>query len=224
MKKIIYCLLIAALMLSSVSALASCSKGVKSEGACVYLSSWEPEDPSKVRYAKITVKKCGEIILLLDASEAPATVANFLKLAGEGFYDGLTFHRVIEGFMIQGGDPNADGSGGSKDKIPGEFWNGNPRFPYNDFLHYEGVISMARANDPNSASSQFFICNADAHSLDDSYAAFGYVICGTSVVDYITEKTAKYGGDNGTIKDKSKQMVIESIREISKEEALKYVD
>lgn len=222
MKKILYVLLITALMLSSVSALASCGKGVKSEGACVYLNTWQPEDSSKVHYAKITVEKCGEIILLLDANEAPATVANFLELANSGFYDGLTFHRVIENFMIQGGDPKADGTGGSDKKIPGEFW-GN-LYPYNDFCHYKGVISMARSDNPNSASSQFFICNADARQLDDSYAAFGFVICGTSVVDYITEKTAKYGDDNGAIENKKNQAVIEKIREISKEEALKYVD
>jgi peptidyl-prolyl cis-trans isomerase B (cyclophilin B) len=83
---------------------------------------------------------------------------------------------------------------------------------------------MARSDNPNSASSQFFICNADARQLDDSYAAFGFVICGTSVVDYITEKTAKYGDDNGAIENKKNQAVIEKIREISKEEALKYVD
>ncbi len=115
--------------------------------------------------------------------KAPKTVANFEKLVKEGFYDGLTFHRIIRGFMIQGGDPNGTGMGGAKEKIYGEFaFNG---FPQNDLKHVKGVISMARAQDPNSASSQFFIMHEDAPHLDGSYAAFGKVVDGIDAVDEI---------------------------------------
>ena len=113
---------------------------------------------------------------------APITVANFEKLAGEGFYDGLIFHRVIKGFMIQGGDPQGTGMGGAKDKIKGEFLaNGVP----NPIKHTRGVISMARSSMPNSASSQFFIVHQDAPHLDGQYAAFGKVVEGMDVVDEI---------------------------------------
>lgn len=115
--------------------------------------------------------------------KAPKTVANFEKLVKEGFYDGLTFHRIIRGFMIQGGDPKGTGVGGSKDSIYGEFAiNG---FPQNDLKHTKGVISMARTQDPNSASSQFFIMHEDAPHLDGSYAAFGKVVDGIDAVDEI---------------------------------------
>ncbi len=115
--------------------------------------------------------------------KAPKTVANFEKLVKDGFYDGLTFHRIIRGFMIQGGDPNGTGMGGAKEKIYGEFAaNG---FPQNDLKHTKGVISMARAMDPDSASSQFFIMHEDAPHLDGSYAAFGKVVNGTDAVDEI---------------------------------------
>lgn len=115
---------------------------------------------------------------------APITVANFEKLVKEGFYDGLIFHRVIEGFMIQGGDPEGTGMGGSAEKIKGEFLkNGVP----NSLRHTRGVISMARSQNPNSASSQFFIMHKDAPHLDGSYAAFGKVVEGIEVVDEIAE-------------------------------------
>ncbi|MBQ9945356.1 MAG: peptidylprolyl isomerase [Clostridia bacterium] len=115
--------------------------------------------------------------------KAPKTVANFEKLVKEGFYDGLTFHRIIRGFMIQGGDPEGTGMGGSKDSIYGEFAiNG---FPQNDLKHTKGVISMARTQEPNSASSQFFIMHEDAPHLDGSYAAFGKVVDGIDAVDEI---------------------------------------
>ena len=187
MKKIIYVFLIAALMLSSVCALASCSKGVKSEGACVYLNTWNPEDPEKVYYAKITVEKCGEIILLLDANEAPATVANFLELANSGFYDGLTIFRSQAGFVIQGGENESV----SLTPIEGEFAsNGH----FNPISHKRGVISMARTSAPNSATSQFFITLSDsaAYSLDGEYAGFGYVIEGMDVVDAIASALLPY--------------------------------
>ena len=130
----------------------------------------------------IEMENGGKIEIELSPETAPKTVANFLKLVGEGFYDGLIFHRVIPGFMIQGGDPLGNGMGGAKNKIIGEFRaNG-----YNNTLkHARGVISMARAQDPNSASSQFFIMHKDAPHLDGHYAAFGKVISGMEVVDEI---------------------------------------
>ena len=114
---------------------------------------------------------------------APITVANFVKLVKEGFYDGLTFHRIIPGFMVQGGDPEGTGMGGSSERIPGEFAQNG--WTKNTLRHTRGVISMARAYDPNSASSQFFIMHADAPHLDGGYAAFGKVVEGIEVVDEI---------------------------------------
>jgi peptidyl-prolyl cis-trans isomerase B (cyclophilin B) len=125
----------------------------------------------------------GSVIKLeLDETAAPITAANFKKLVSEGFYDGLTFHRIIPGFMIQGGDPAGNGTGGSKKNIKGEFQSNGFKNP---IKHTRGVISMARAQDPNSASSQFFIMHADAPHLDGMYAAFGHVTEGMDVVDKI---------------------------------------
>ena len=130
-----------------------------------------------------------EIKLELYPDKAPITVDNFLKLVNEGFYDGLIFHRVIKGFMIQGGDPEGTGMGGAKEKIKGEFSaNGVP----NDVKHVRGVISMARAMNPNSASSQFFIVHKDAPHLDGQYAAFGKVVEGMDVVDEIADVKTDY--------------------------------
>ena len=130
-----------------------------------------------------------EIKLELYPEKAPITVENFLKLAGEGFYDGLIFHRVIKGFMIQGGDPEGTGTGGAKDKIKGEFRsNGVP----NDIRHVRGVISMARSKMPDSASSQFFIVHEDAPHLDGQYAAFGRVVEGMETVDEIAAVKTDY--------------------------------
>ena len=131
---------------------------------------------------EIKIKNGGVIKLELYPEHAPQTVANFEKLARSGFYDGLTFHRVISGFMIQGGDPLGNGMGGSEETIPGEFSaNGFD----NPIRHERGVISMARAQDPNSASSQFFIMHADGFFLDGNYAAFGKVTEGLEEVDKI---------------------------------------
>jgi len=130
----------------------------------------------------IEMENGGKIELELYPDAAPKTVANFEKLVSEGFYDGLTFHRVIKGFMIQGGDPLGNGMGGADENIPGEFRaNGHN----NPIKHTRGVISMARAFDPNSASSQFFIMHEDAPHLDGQYAAFGKVTSGMDVVDEI---------------------------------------
>ena len=130
----------------------------------------------------IEMENGARIELELDATAAPKTVANFEKLVKEGFYDGLTFHRIIPGFMIQGGDPLGNGMGGADENIVGEFRaNG-----YNNPIkHVRGVISMARAFNPNSASSQFFIMHADAPHLDGQYAAFGKVVSGMEAVDEI---------------------------------------
>ena len=131
---------------------------------------------------KIEMENGGVITLELYPETAPITVANFEKLVKEGFYDGLIFHRVIPGFMIQGGDPLGEGYGGSDEKIKGEFASNGVK---NDLHHTRGVISMARSMDKNSASSQFFIMHADAPHLDGDYAAFGKVIDGMDEVDRI---------------------------------------
>ena len=137
----------------------------------------------------IEMENGGKIEIELDASAAPITVANFEKLVGEGFYDGLIFHRVIPGFMIQGGDPQGNGMGGAKENIVGEFKaNGFD----NPIKHTRGVISMARAYNPNSASSQFFIMHANAPHLDGQYAAFGKVVSGMEVVDEIASIPTDY--------------------------------
>ena len=137
----------------------------------------------------IEMENGGKIELELSPNAAPITVANFEKLVKEGFYDGLTFHRVIPGFMIQGGDPLGNGLGGAKENIKGEFRaNGHQ----NPIKHERGVISMARAFDPNSASSQFFIMHANAPHLDGQYAAFGKVISGMEVVDEIASIPTDY--------------------------------
>ena len=210
MKKIITLILTLALALTIPLSLTSCGEKMGT-GSCEYLSTRDISQ-REVYYVEICVKNYGKMVVLLDRTTAPQTVDNFIGLVEDGFYDGLTFHRVLENFMIQGGDPKANGLGGSSKKIYGEFlYNGW----YNDISHKRGVISMARNGyDYNSASSQFFICNADAsYSLDGQYAAFGYVVKGMSVVDKITEKTAQFGYDNdGAIENKKNQAVIKYIK------------
>ena len=160
-----------------------------------------------IHHAEIEVKEYGPIDVELDADEAPVTVTNFVKLAQEGFYDGLTFHRIIDGFMIQGGDPNGDGTGGSDENIKGEFSSNGVE---NNISHTRGTISMARATDPDSGSSQFFIVQADSTYLDGDYAAFGHVTEGMDIVDKICKEAAPTD-ENGSIKA-DEQPVIESIR------------
>lgn len=171
----------------------------------------EPEskttDTKGKHHAKIKVKDYGTIEVELDGDTAPITVANFIKLVNEKFYDGLTFHRIISGFMIQGGDPLGDGTGGSDETIKGEFSSNGVE---NNISHKRGVISMARSSDPDSASSQFFIMHQDSTYLDGEYAAFGKVTKGMKVVDKICEDATPTDG-NGTI-EKADQPVIESIR------------
>ena len=146
-------------------------------------------------HAVITIKDYGDIKLVLDGDTAPITVKNFVELAKSGFYDGLTFHRIIKGFMIQGGDPKGDGTGGSDKTIRGEFSKNGVE---NNISHKRGVISMARSQDNNSASSQFFIMHEDGDYLDGSYAAFGHVTEGMDVVDKIAENTP-VTDSNGTV-------------------------
>ncbi len=159
-----------------------------------------------VRHAEITIKDYGTVKLELDEGCAPITVANFVKLAQAGFYDGLTFHRIMDGFMIQGGDPTGNGTGGSGETIKGEFSQNGVNNPIS---HEKGVISMARAQPFDSASSQFFITVDDATFLDGSYAAFGRVTEGMEIVEQIA-KDAKPVDNNGTIPP-AEQPVIESI-------------
>jgi len=144
---------------------------------------------------EVDVKDYGIIKLELDADKAPITVTNFVSLVKEGFYDGLTFHRIIDGFMVQGGDPDHNGSGGSGTTIKGEFKNNGIE---NNISHIRGVISMARSPyDNNSASSQFFIVHEDSTFLDGDYAAFGHVTEGIEVVDKLAK--VKVEDDNGTV-------------------------
>ena len=164
-------------------------------------------DTKGKHHAKIKVKDYGTIKVELDGDTAPITVANFVKLVNEKFYDGLTFHRIMSGFMIQGGDPLGNGTGGSDETIKGEFSSNGVE---NNISHKRGVISMARSSEPDSASSQFFIMHQDADYLDGQYAAFGKVTKGMSVVDKICEDVTPTDG-NGTV-EKADQPVIESIR------------
>lgn len=157
-------------------------------------------------YADIEVKDYGMITVELDPSAAPATVENFIELANSGFYDGLTFHRIMEGFMMQGGAPTGTGMGGLEKAIVGEFESNGYENPIS---HVRGTISMARSNDPDSATSQFFIVQDDSTFLDGSYAGFGTVTAGMDVVDAICE-AAQPIDDNGTIKA-DEQPVITSI-------------
>lgn len=159
-----------------------------------------------LHHVTIDVQDYGTISLELDADTAPISVTNFINLAKDGFYDGLTFHRIISGFMIQGGDPKGNGTGGSDQTIKGEFSENGVE---NNISHVRGTISMARANDPDSASSQFFIVHEDSTFLDGQYAAFGHVTDGMDVVDAICENTPVQD-NNGTVKA-TDQPVITSV-------------
>ena len=158
-------------------------------------------------HAVIDVKDYGVIKVELNADEAPITVTNFVKLAKDGFYDGLTFHRIINGFMIQGGDPEGNGTGGSDETIKGEF---SANGVDNVLKHTRGAISMARSQDYDSASSQFFIMHETNDSLDGQYAVFGYVYEGMDVVDKIAT-SVPVTDNNGTVEAQN-QPVINSIK------------
>ena len=157
-------------------------------------------------HVQIEIKDYGIIALELDADVAPITVANFAKLVNEGFYNGLTFHRIIDGFMIQGGDPEGTGFGGSSETIKGEFLLNGVK---NTISHVRGTISMARSKVYNTASSQFFIVHEDSTFLDGQYAGFGKVTSGIEIVDQICENT-QVEDDNGTVL-KENQPIIERI-------------
>lgn len=196
------------LALCACSGRQTASETTAAEPAAAAEAAPEAEDTTfqTVRHAEIVVKDYGTIKLELDEGTAPITVANFIDLAESGFYDGLTFHRIIAGFMIQGGDPEGNGTGGSDHEIKGEFSNNGVDNP---ILHVRGIISMARATDPDSASSQFFITVADSPHLDGGYAAFGRVTEGMDVVDQIVED-ANPIDNNGTI-PADEQPVIERV-------------
>lgn len=158
----------------------------------------DPDDPyaTGVHHARIEVEGYGTIEVSLNANVAPITVSNFCHLVEEGFYDGLTFHRVVPGFMIQGGDPEGNGTGGSGTDIKGEFSSNGVE---NSIPHVRGTISMARSSDPDSASSQFFIMQEDASYLDGEYAAFGSVTSGMEVVDAICEEVPVADEQSGLV-------------------------
>ena len=212
MKKLIKITGVLMLMMVMVLTMAGCggnsSEEAPAEEPAETEQAEEPAaEPIGIHHAEIVIKDFGTVKVELDGDTAPITVQNFMDLANEGFYDGLTFHRIMEGFMIQGGDPNGDGTGGSEKTIKGEF---SANGVNNDISHKKGVISMARAQDPDSASSQFFIVQEDSEFLDGQYAAFGHVTEGMEFVDIIA-KEAKPVDDNGTI-PKEEQPVIETIK------------
>ena len=171
----------------------------------------EEEGDKKVEYLKgkhnieITIENYGVIKAELDADIAPITVTNFVELVNQGFYNGLTFHRIIEGFMIQGGDPLGNGTGGSKNQIKGEFLQNGVE---NNISHTRGTLSMARSGMPNSASSQFFIVHEDSKFLDRQYAGFGKVTSGMEIVDKICENTVVQDS-NGTVLKENQPKIVE---------------
>ena len=181
---------------------------------CEQEKTVEPFNPDSTYYADIVIKDYGTITVKLDQSAAPITVENFVKLARQGFYDGLTFHRIIEGFMMQGGAAPKD-SKKQADKIVGEFSaNGHE----NPLEHTRGAISMARSNDMNSASSQFFIMHKDNWSLDGKYACFGYVTEGMDIVDRICEESQPTDGNGSIAEDQRPVIETITIREIKAEQ------
>ena len=179
--KKLFVILLTALL--AVCMLAACSpkNGAAFDTSACYKTKLEPS-AEETNYVQIEIENNAYIVVELYPATAPITVANFKELVKEDFHNGTIFHRVIKGFMIQGGDPEGTGYGGSKDKIKGEFSSNGVK---NDLKHTRGVISMARSQDPNSASSQFFIMHADAPHLDGDYAAFGKVVAGLETVDAI---------------------------------------
>ena len=194
----------------TTAAQSSLAQETESEGETGEAEEEEPvELVSGRHHVVINMEDYEPITVEIYADEAPITATNFLKLAGDGFYDGLTFHRIISGFMIQGGDPLGNGMGGSEETIKGEFASNGVENPLS---HTRGAISMARSQFPDSASSQFFIVHEDSTYLDGDYAVFGYVTDGMETVDAICEDTPVEDG-NGTVAPEN-QPVIESIEVI----------
>ena len=200
MKQIFRLLAIVLLLALVVTALSSCAGGM------VY----------DIYIVEIDMGYYGVITCMLDHREAPQTVENFVGLVEDGFYDGLTFHRIKKGFMMQGGCPKLDGTGEGPNKVYGEFWDNG--YYGNDIKHDRGVISMARGNAYNSGSCQFFITDSDCRAdLDGKYAAFGYVIDGMDTVDIIAMEKDPLGTPGSyVIADKSLQPVISSIKVVDK--------
>ncbi len=188
-------------VICSVSFVTSCSK------------SSTPESTGKPQ-VQIEMENGDKMVLELYPEYAPETVNNFVSLAESGFYDGLTFHRIYKGFMIQGGDPKGDGTGGSEKDIKGEFSSNG--FEQNTLKHTRGVISMARSQDPNSASSQFFIMHADNEGLDGQYAAFGKLTSGEDVLDKIADTPVKANQFNGELSVPTETVKIKTITVLSK--------
>lgn len=206
---------ILAICLATAAVLVGCGRqeqgedpasGGQSEGTADQQESEQEELLSGSHHVKINMKDYGTIEVELDADQAPITVTNFVNLAKDGFYDGLTFHRIIEGFMMQGGDPRGNGRGGSGQEIKGEFSENGVD---NTLSHTRGAISMARSDLMDSASSQFFIMHQDGTYLDGKYACFGYVTAGMEIVDEICENAVVIDG-NGTVPSEN-QPVIESV-------------
>lgn len=207
----------AAVVLLCASLLAGCGKDGKDETPAAGQEGQTSQESASLEdtlltgkhHVEINIKDKGTIAVELDADAAPITVTNFIKLAEEGFYDGLTFHRIIEGFMMQGGDPKGDGTGGAENKIKGEFSSNGVE---NSISHTRGTISMARSQMMDSASSQFFIMHKDNTGLDGDYAAFGHVTDGMDIVDDICENTT--GQDRNGVVPAENRPVIESIKVI----------
>ena len=197
---------LAALLGTSLLTLSGCESGEptaadasapsdEGEDGSLYVPAEDDPYATGVHHATIEVEGYGTMEVALNANVAPITVSNFCHLAEEGFYDGLTFHRIIEGFMIQGGDPQGNGTGGAEKNSKGEFSSNGVE---NSIPHVRGTISMARSQDPDSASSQFFIMQETAEHLDGEYAAFGNVTSGIEVVDAICE-SVPVEDSNGTV-------------------------
>ena len=201
-------LLSLAFLAATVLALAACGKKEETPDSTVEMLTRDSEGLLSGQYGvEIEIENYGTVALTIDADIAPVTVTNFVNLANADFYDGLTFHRIINGFMMQGGDPEGTGMGGSAQNIQGEFTSNGIS---NSIAHTRGVISMARTNDPNSASSQFFIMHETASHLDGDYAAFGWVTEGMEIVDAICMST-KVEDMNGTVLAQN-QPVIKDLR------------
>lgn len=191
---------------SSSNSSSSAAAGSSASSSAESTTLKKAADPIGVHHAVIQIEGYDPIALELDGDSAPVTVQNFMDLANDGFYDGLTFHRIMDGFMMQGGDPKGDGTGGSDQTIVGEFTDNGYD---NQLENVRGAIAMARSSMPDSASSQFYIVQEDSDFLDGQYAVFGHVTEGMDVVDAIC-KAAKPTDNNGTI-SKEDQPVITSI-------------
>ena len=215
MKKILTLALVLLMLTALPLSLSSCSKTKQLEG---YVASEEISDYVRLNVSYVNAKgnkKTGDIVIKLQGDVAPITVANFQKLVSEKFYDGLTFHRVYKGFMIQGGDPKGNGTGDSGTTIKGEFSSNGVE---NNISHVRGVISMARGSySMDSASCQFFIVHEDSTFLDGEYAGFGHVVYGMDTVDGIAGTSVTYNPSSGERTTPLNKVVINSITFVTPE-------